>query len=161
MLNQLKYAARALARTPVFTLTAILTIALGIGASTAIFSVMNAVLLRPLPYRDADRLVTIWGDLTKRNVTDFPMPPGDLYDLRQQGTLFEETAALVTFRQPLRRGEGEPELVRVGGVTPNLFHTLGIRVALGRDFVDNDGNSAGASRSRELPHRRRFRPWQS
>src|SRR4026207_491796 len=104
MLNQLKYAPRALARTPVFTLTAILTIALGIGASTAIFSVMNAVLLRPLPYRDADRLVTIWGDLTKRNVTDFPMPPGDLYDLRQQGTLFEETAAIVTLPPPLRRG---------------------------------------------------------
>jgi hypothetical protein len=61
-LDQVRHAARALARTPVFALTAILTIALGIGASTAIFSVMNGVLLRPLPYRDADRLVTIWGD---------------------------------------------------------------------------------------------------
>ena len=139
MLNQVRYAARALARTPVFTLTAILTIALGIGASTAIFSVMNAVLLRPLPYRDADRLVTLWNDLTARKVNDFPFPPGDLYDLRQQVTLFEEAAALVTFRQPLRRGEGEPELVRVAGVTTNLFRTLGVRVALGRDFVDNDG----------------------
>jgi predicted permease len=138
-LNQLRYAARALSRTPVFTLTAVLTIALGIGASTAIFSVMNAVLLRPLPYRDADRLVTIWGDLTKRNVTDFPMPPGDLYDLRIQGTLFEETAAVVTFRGDLRRGEGEPEMIRAAGVTPNLFRTLGVRVALGRDFVDADG----------------------
>ena len=138
-LNQLRYAARALSRTPVFTLTAVLTIALGIGASTAIFSVMNAVLLRPLPYRDADRLVTIWGDLTKRNVTDFPMPPGDLYDLRIQGTLFEETAAVVTFRGDLRRGEGEPEMIRAAGVTPNMFRTLGVRVALGRDFVDDDG----------------------
>ena len=68
LLNQIRYAARALGRTPAFTLTAILTIALGIGASTAIFSVVNAVLLRPLPYRDADRLVTIWSDLTAPGV---------------------------------------------------------------------------------------------
>ena len=139
ILNQIKYAARALARTPVFTLTAILTIALGIGASTAIFSVMNAVLLRPLPYPEADRLVTIWCDLTARNVTDFALAPGDLYDLRIQGTLFEETAAVVTFRGQLRRGEGEPELIRAAGVTPNFFRTLGAPVAFGRDFVDDDG----------------------
>jgi hypothetical protein len=67
------------------------------------------------------------------------MPPGDRYDLRNQGSLFEETGAVATFRQPLRRGEGEAALVQVAGVTTNSFHTLGIRVALGRDFVDNDG----------------------
>ena len=137
--KELTYAIRTLRKGPAFALTAIATIALGIGASTAIFSVVNAVLLRPLPYREQDRLVLIWGDLTARNVTDFPMPPGDLYDLRQQGTMFEETAAIVTGRQPLRRESGETELIRTAGVTPNFFRLLGTRVTLGRDFVDNDG----------------------
>jgi putative ABC transport system permease protein len=99
--NDLRLAARTLRKSPGFALTAIGTIALGIGASTAIFSVVQAVLLRPLPYQEQGRLVTIWGDLTARNVVDFPMPPGDLYDLRIQGTLFESTAAVYTFRQPL------------------------------------------------------------
>src|SRR5688572_22919884 len=133
--KDLRYALRTLARNPGFTLTALLTIALGIGASTAIFSVVNAVLLEPLPYAERNRLVTIWGDLTARNVTDFPMPPGDFYDLRQQGTLFEETAAIVTGRQPLRTDD-EPEMIRTAGVTPNFFRTLGARVAAGRDFLE-------------------------
>ena len=137
--KDLAYAVRTLRKGPAFALTAIATIALGIGASTAIFSVVNAVLLRPLPYREQDRLVLIWGDLTARNVTDFPMPPGDLYDLRQQGTMFEETGAIVTGRQPLRRESGETELIRTAGVTTNFFRLLGTRVTQGRDFVDNDG----------------------
>ena len=137
--NDFRLALRSLRKSPAFALTAVITIALGIGASTAIFSVVNAVLLRPLPYSDQGRLVTIWGDLTARNVTDFPMPPGDLYDLRQQGTLFEQTAAIVTFRQSLRNDDGESELVPAAGVTTNFFATLGARVVQGRDFQESDG----------------------
>jgi putative ABC transport system permease protein len=137
--NDFRFALRSLQKSPAFALTAVATIALGIGASTAIFSVVNAVLLRPLPYSDQARLVSIWGDLTARNVTDFPMPPGDLYDLRQQGTLFEQTAAIVTFRQSLRNAEGESELVPAAGVTPNFFQTLGARIVRGRDFQESDG----------------------
>ena len=138
-LNQLRLAARTLRKSPGFALTAIGTIALGIGSTTAIFSVVQAVLLRPLPYQDQGRLVTIWGDLTARNVTDWPMPPGDLYDLRIQGTLFEQTAAVFTFRQPLRQPDTEPEMIKVAGVTSNFFSTLGARVAHGRDFIESDG----------------------
>ena len=137
--NDFRFALRSLRKSPGFALTAVTTIALGIGASTAIFSVVNAVLLRPLPYPDQARLVSIWGDLTARNVVDFPMPPGDLYDLRQQGTLFEQTAAIVTFRQPLRNEAGEPELVPAAGVTTNFFQTLGARIVQGRDFQESDG----------------------
>ena len=137
--NDLRLAARTLRKSPGFALTAIGTIALGIGASTAIFSVVQAVLLRPLPYQEQGRLVTIWGDLTARNVVDFPMPPGDLYDLRLQGTLFESTAAIFTFRQPLLSDDSEPEMIRVAGATTNLFSTLGARVVQGRSFREEDG----------------------
>ena len=139
--NDLRLAVRTLRKSPGFAVTAIGTIALGIGASTAIFSVVQAVLLRPLPYQEQGRLVTIWGDLTARNVTDFPMPPGDLYDLRLQGTLFQAAAAVVTFRQPLLSDDSEPEMIRAAAVTTNLFGTLGARVVHGRDFRDEDGTA--------------------
>lgn len=71
--NQPRYAIRALRRSPAFALTTIVTIALGVGASTAIFSVVDAVLLKPLPYRDPDRLVLAYGEMRKRDVTDLPL----------------------------------------------------------------------------------------
>jgi|SRR5687767_1695621 len=137
--KDLSYAIRSLLKSPGFALTAIFTIALGIGASTAIFSVVNAVLLRPLPYREADRLVLLWADLRARNVKDFPISPGDLPDIREGGTLFEGFAGVGTFRQPLTEENVEPEQVRVAGVTPNIFSLLGVPVQLGRSFVEEDG----------------------
>ncbi|MBV9146339.1 MAG: hypothetical protein JO065_10510, partial [Acidobacteria bacterium] len=100
-------AARVLRKSPVFTLTAALTIALGVGASTAIFSVTNAVLLRPLPYRDPDRLVIAITDLRKRNVRDFPISNANYIDLRE-GTksVFEDMAGVFTFPLTLQREDG-------------------------------------------------------
>src|SRR5688500_13079666 len=105
------YATRTLRQHPAFALTAMLTLALGIGASTAIFSVTNAVLLRPLPYPDADRLVLVWGDMRARDVSDFPFPPGDFQDLREQADLFQDFAAVTSGRQPLQGDGGEPEQI--------------------------------------------------
>lgn len=140
LLRDLRVATRSLARNPAFALTAMVTIALGIGASTAIFSVVNAVLLRPLPYVDAARLVHVWPDLRNRKVVDFAHPPGDLYDLRQQATLFEGFAAInLTGRQPIGGDGVEPELIPVAGVTPNFFRLIGARIIHGRDFTEADG----------------------
>src|SRR3954469_3054270 len=97
LLKDLGYALRSLRKHPAFALIAILTLALGIGSSTAIFSVVNAVLLRPLPYADADRLALVWGDMRARNVTDFPFSPGNYLDLKQQSSTFQDIAALAPF----------------------------------------------------------------
>jgi predicted permease len=133
------YAARRLGKNLGFTITALLTIALGIGSCTALFSVVNAVLLRPLPYAQPERLVFICTDLRNRNVSDFPTAPGDLYDLRVQGDLFEGIAALTTGRQTIADDDVPPEQIIRANVTTNLFQLLGARIALGRDFVDEDG----------------------
>jgi putative ABC transport system permease protein len=136
--RDLAFAARTLRKSPVFAVTAMITIALGIGATTAIFSVVNAVLLRPLPYDDAGRLVYVQGDLTARNLKDFPMPPGDFPDLRDQGTMFETVAALSTFRGTFGDDQGAPERIRFAQVTPNVFPLLGARATLGRAFIEAD-----------------------
>ena len=139
-IKDLTYAARGLRKNIGFTAVATITIALGIGACTAIFSVVNAVLLRPLPYADARRLVMIWGELRSRHVDDWPFSPPDLRDLQQQSTdVFEEIAGMIPAgRVPLGAPGGEPEQIRVGGATPNLFRVLGARVMAGRDFVQDD-----------------------
>jgi putative ABC transport system permease protein len=137
-LKDLGFAVRAVRSHPGFAATAIITLALGIGVSTAIFSVVNAVLLRPLPYKDADRLVFVWGDMRNRKVFDFPMPPGDYRDLQTTGTLFEEFGAVSPGRAPLTGDGGQPEQVKVSGVTPNLLSMLGVRVLHGRPFVPED-----------------------
>ncbi|HSA56776.1 MAG TPA: ABC transporter permease [Gemmatimonadaceae bacterium] len=133
------FALRTLRKSPVFALTAIATIALGIGATTAIFSIVNAVLLRPLPYGNRDRLAFVTSDLTARGVSDFWVPPGDLADLRREVTAFDEAAMVNTFQFPLEDERGEAQMIRVASATTNLLRTLGVNVMLGRDFVPEEG----------------------
>ncbi len=134
------YAVRMFVKKPAFALTAILTLALGIGAAAAIFSVMNAVLLKPLPYADPERLVHVANDLRARKVEDFPWPGPDFHDLRTTSTQFSGLAGLVTGRQVfVTPGQADAEPVTTGGATPNLFRVLGARMAMGSDFVDADG----------------------
>jgi putative ABC transport system permease protein len=138
--RDITFAFRSLKRQPAFAITAVLTIALGIGATSAIFSVVNAVLLRPLPYADAARLGTIWSDLRARNVKDFPLPPGDYFDLRNDTTQFDGFAAITSFRPTIGGdGQGDAEQVSGGAVTTNFFTLLGHRIHVGRNFVEEDG----------------------
>src|ERR1700738_3479710 len=121
-LRDLAFAARVLWKNPVFTLAAALTIALGVGARTAIFSLTNAVLLRPLPYKDPGQLIIACADLRKRNVRDFPLSNADYIDLRE-GTrsAFQDMAGVFTFPNILPREDGTPEQVRFAVVTTNFF----------------------------------------
>jgi putative ABC transport system permease protein len=138
-LKDLALAFRVLRKRPGFSLTVALTLGLGIGATTAIFSVVNAVLLRPLPYSDADRIMVVWGELRARNVNDWPFSNPDFADLRAQSTTFQELAAVVTFRQAVAGADGDAVRLKGAQATTNIFRVLGLRVAYGRDFTDADG----------------------
>ena len=139
-LQNLLFAARSLRKSPVFALTAALTIALGIGASTAIFSVTNAVLLRPLPFKNPDRLVIASSDMLARHVRDFPFSNEDFIDLRDATKdAFQDMAGVFTFRNVLLKEDGTPEQIRSAVVTTNFFRLLGAKIVLGRDFSDADG----------------------
>ncbi|HLZ39598.1 MAG TPA: ABC transporter permease [Candidatus Sulfotelmatobacter sp.] len=140
ILRNLIIAIRVLTRSPQFTLTAVVTIALGLGASAAIFSVANAVLLQPIPYRDADRLVIAGMELRQRHVRDLQFSNADYIDLRD-GTkdFFEDFAGVFTFRGVLPGADGTAEQVRNAIVTTNFFRLMGERIAIGRDFQDEDG----------------------
>jgi putative ABC transport system permease protein len=140
VLRDLAIAIRVLSKSPLFTLTAVITIALGLGASTAIFSVTHDVLLRPLPYKDPDRLVIAGMELRQRHVRNLQFSNADFIDLRD-GTksAFEDMAGVFTFRNVIQQEDGTPEQVRMAVATTNLFRVLGARIAVGRDFYDDDG----------------------
>jgi predicted permease len=140
LLRDLLYAFRVLRKTPVFAITAVITIALGIGASAAMFSVTNTVLLRPLPYKSPDRLVLACSDMRRRNVKDFPFSNADYLDLRNGArTAFEDFAAVFTGRGPALQADGTPEEAGFARVSTNFFRVMGAPVAIGRDFDDADG----------------------
>ena len=133
-------AVRTLSRSPVFTLTVALTMAIGIGATTAIFSVANAVLLRPLPYKDPGRLVVIYADLRARNNMGMPFSYEEYVDVRD-GTkgAFDDIALVQTQKQIFPAADGTPEQVKVGAISANFFRLLGVNVIRGRDFDPADG----------------------
>jgi len=139
-LKTLLIVCRSLLRKPAFTTIAVLTIALGVGASTAIFSVTNAVLLRPLPYKDPGQLVVGGMDLEKRNVKGLPLSNADYIDLRN-GTksVFSDMAGVFSFRQVVERADGTPEQITMAVVTTNFFDVMGAPIVAGRDFDAQDG----------------------
>src|SRR5438045_1080479 len=131
-MQEFRYALRVLAKNKSFTAIAVITLALGIGANTAIFSVMHAVLLRPLPYKDSERLVLVCSDMRKRSVTDWPFSNATYFDLRD-GTKnkFEDVAGVRTGRGTVPTQDGTPEQVITGNVTPNFFRVLGAPIIVG------------------------------
>jgi len=144
-MHDIRIALRALALRPGFTLIALITLALGIGANAAIFSVVDAVLVRPLPFADPDRLVMPWefsAEVQQRAGFDrLPASPGDVTDFISRNTTFEQLASLRAERVNLTGG-GDPERVGAVRVSRNFLTTLGVQPVHGRDFAETD-TSAG------------------
>ncbi|MBA2270567.1 MAG: ABC transporter permease [Chthoniobacterales bacterium] len=134
-LMDLRYGMRSLLKKPGFTITAVIALALGIGANTAIFSVINGVLLRSLSYANPDKIVMIW----ERNVTGTSMQnvvsPGNFLDWQKQSTSFEHMAAVADQRVNLTGGTGEPEEIKAQLVSDGFFSALGVQPFTGRFFI--------------------------
>ena len=138
LLADIRFGVRMLLKSPMMTIIALLALMLGIGANTAIFSVVNAVLLRSFPYTDPERLVLVWekreGGRTDQNVINL----GNFYDWKDQNQVFSDMATF--FDRSLNlTSDGEPEEVPGQLATTNLFSVLGANAVLGRTFVDEDG----------------------
>ncbi len=158
LLQDLRYGVRMLYKNRGFTSVALLALALGIGANTAIFSVVNSVLLRPLPYSDPQRLIVIWENHQQRGGAEREWAaPADFRDFRDQTQSFEHVAALLGWG-PTLTGQNEPEDLQGAAVSHDTFTMLGVEPALGRSFTA-DEDRAGAERVVVLSHRlwqRRF-----
>ena len=145
MMQDLRYAVRALRKSPGFTLIAALTLALGVGASTAIFSVVNAVMLRPLPFAEPDRLVRIWESNVERGWPTFAVSHPNFLDFRAQADNFESMAAINNAGFTMT-SNGEAEIVLGLQVTATFLPTLKVAPVLGRNFLDEEDRPGGNTR---------------
>ena len=136
-MQDLRYAIRTLRKQPIFTLVAVLTLTLGIGANTAIFSLLYQTLLRPLPYPDADRLVFVWNSYRGINLNQASVSIPDYLDRRTQAPAVED-ATLFTGRSANLNEGGNPEQLRSLAVTPSFFSTLQRHPFLGRGFTEDE-----------------------
>ncbi len=151
LLRDIRYALRQLRRAPGFTIMAIVVIAIGIGATTSLFTVVRSVLLRPLPFRDPDRLVMIYEHFRAPSINEQgfnynPVAPADFYDWRAQTHGFEDMAAARNGTFNLTGEHGElPELVQGLGGSWNLFPLLGVNAAIGRTFTESEDRPDGSA----------------
>ena len=143
-LKELRHASRSLLNRPGFTAVVVLVLALGIGANTAFFSVMNAVLLRALPYPDPDRLVMVWEDVSALGFPRNTPAPANYLDWKVQSTVFEKMAAYDHQSSNLT-GRGEPERIDGERVSADLFSLLGVAPALGRAFLPEEDRAGAPS----------------
>jgi predicted permease len=139
LLQDLRYAVRSLRQNPGFTLAAVLTLAIGLGANTAIFSLVNGVLLRPLPFPRPEQLAIVWGrhPAVGRETASLP----DFLDWRSGAPSFQQLAAIAPTNYPVN-GQGEAELVSGAVVTANFFGTLGVTPEIGRGFLPGEDSRA-------------------
>jgi putative ABC transport system permease protein len=135
--QDLRFGLRTLRKSPVFTVAAVLTVALGIGANTVIFTLVNGILLKPLPYPQPDRLVMLWerqlSDGTLRTVA-----PANFFDWREQSHSFDKIAAIDPYPDFILNGSGEPQRLTGAAVSSDFFSLLGVHMAMGRDFLSEE-----------------------
>ena len=134
LVQDVRYALRAFARTPGFTAAAILSLAIGVGANTAIFSVASALLLRPLPYQDADRLAILWNRSPGLGIAEDWFSTAQYFDIKHGHRGFEQVAIAIGANYNLT-GDGEPERIGTIRVSSNLLPMLGVQPAVGRLFA--------------------------
>ncbi|MGH7568091.1 MAG: ABC transporter permease [Gemmatimonadales bacterium] len=135
LLQDLRFAVRQLRARPGFTAVAVLTLALGIGPTTAIFSVIDTLMLRPLPYPDADRIVTLWQNNTREGTPRDEVAPANFLDWRERNTAFAVVAAAAPYAYSLITPDGRPEAVFAVQVTEGFFDALGLQPYQGRLFT--------------------------
>ena len=142
LVADIKFGVRMLLKSPVMTFVALFALTLGIGANTAIFSVVNTVLLRSFPYKDPEQLALVWekrqGGRTDQNVINL----GNFSDWKEQNSVFSDMAAFLDTSRNLT-GDGEPEEITGQLATTNLFSVLGTNAVLGRTFAEDDGREGG------------------
>src|SRR5574341_90821 len=157
MFQDLRFGARTLLKAPGFTLAAVLSLTIGIGATSAIFSVINGVVLRPLPYRDPERLVRLWQNKAIAGVSGIPVSAGNVNVWRKQAQSFE-TVAVFSSTNSIITGDAEPEQITGAGVSHDLLPMLGFQPVIGRHFLAEE-NKPGADKVVILNHQlwqRRF-----
>jgi putative ABC transport system permease protein len=150
VLSDLKHGVRVLLRTPLFTICTIAALAIGIGATTALFSVVHALLIRPLPYKNADSLVVMWEHNLPRNRPRNVISPANFLEWRARGRSFDSMAAFTQNRVTLT-GAGEPLEMATLVVSANIFDVLGVGPMLGRGFAEGEDRE-GATRVMVLSH---------
>jgi predicted permease len=142
IIQDIRFGLRMLVKSPTFTVVAVIALALGIGANSAIFSVVNTVLLRPLPYQDPDRLVMVWEDNSRHGYPRDTPAAANYIDWRDQNQVFEGMAATAEMSFNLT-GAGEPERIDGKRVSANLFNLLGVEPYLGRAFSSEEDQPGG------------------
>ena len=143
-MNNIRHAFRSLRKTPGFTAIAILIVALGIGTATAMFSTVNALVLRPIALPKSERLVAIYETNLARNITTFSVSIPNYYDWKNRAKSWDSIAAL-NWRPMNLTGRGEPESIPCKAVTANFLPTLGIPIVLGRNFTEEEDRPGGAN----------------
>lgn len=149
--HDVRYAARTLRRAPAFAAIVVATLALCIGASSAVFSIVESVLLRGLAYRDLGELVAVWSDNPKEQSDHYPASVGDYYDWRERSRSFQQLAGFFPIWNATYTAPDVAERLAVGAVSANFLRTLGVRPQIGRDFVDGEDRPA-ATRVAILSH---------
>ena len=137
LIRDLRYAVRALAQHPGFATVAVVTLALGIGANTTIFTVVSGVLLKPLPYRESGRIVTLWERQLSSGIVG-TVAPANFYDWRHQSQSFDKMAAIDPYPDFILNGSGEPRRLAGAAVSADFFSLFGVRMAAGRDFLPEE-----------------------
>src|SRR2546430_2634837 len=151
LLNDVRYALRSFAKNPGFAAAAVLSLAIGIGANTSVFSIANALLLHPLPYKDADRLVILWNRSPGLDIAEDWFSTAQYFDIKTGHHGFEQVAIAIGGNYNLTGDGGEPERIGVVRVSSNLLPMLGATAAVGRLFAA-DEDLPGAASGAVLAH---------